>query len=56
MEKFKSPQLLITDHYDELIRQVDVYVEELLEKYNEKTGSNLIIKSKKGILSKYFKP
>ena len=35
MDKFKSPKLLITDHYDEQIRQVDIYIEELLEKYNE---------------------
>ena len=33
--KFKSPKLLITDHYDEEIRQLDIYMEELLEKYNE---------------------
>ena len=35
MDKFKSPKLLITDHYDEEIRQVDIYIEQLLEKYKE---------------------
>ena len=35
MDKFKTPKLLITDYYDEQIRQVDIYIEELLEKYNE---------------------
>lgn len=35
MENFKTPRLLITDHYDKLIQQVDIYIEELLEKYNE---------------------
>ena len=35
MENFKTPKLLITDHYDKLIQQVDIYIEELLEKYNE---------------------
>lgn len=31
--QFHSPALLITDYYDELITDVDVYTEELLEKY-----------------------
>lgn len=31
MEKFKTPKLLITDYYDEVIKQVDIYIEELLE-------------------------
>lgn len=35
MENFKTPKLLITDHYDSVIRQVDILIEELLEKYNE---------------------
>ena len=39
MEKFKSPKLLITDHYDEEIRKVDVYIEELLETYK---GTDLL--------------
>lgn len=35
MEKFKNPKLLITDHYDSIIQQVDIYTEELLAKYTE---------------------
>ena len=48
MEKFKSPKILITDHYDEEIRHVDIYIEELLEKYKEK---DLLPETNRSIIS-----
>ena len=35
MENFKTPKLLITDHYDSVISQVDILIDELLGKYTE---------------------
>ena len=33
--QFKSPRLLISDYYDSLITNIDIYTEELLEKYSQ---------------------
>ena len=33
--EFYNPKLLIVDYYDSIISQIDIYIEELLEKYNE---------------------
>lgn len=33
--EFHSPKMLIVDYYDDLIRDIDIYTEELLEKYSE---------------------
>ena len=35
MDEFKSPKMLIIDHYDSMIRQVDIFTEELLSKCNK---------------------
>ena len=33
--EFHSPKMLIVDYYDDLIRDIDIYTEELLEKYSQ---------------------
>lgn len=33
--EFHSPKLLIVDYYDSLISEIDIYTEQLLEKYTE---------------------
>lgn len=35
MESFNSPKLLITDHYEEVTQQVEIFVERLLEKWHD---------------------
>jgi hypothetical protein len=46
MENFKNPKMLIVDYYDSLIRNVDIYIEELLEKYNETDLLPTILKNR----------
>ena len=33
--QFHSPKMLIVDYYDDLIRDIDIYTEELLQKYSQ---------------------
>ena len=35
INEFYNPKLFIVDYYDSLISEIDIYTEELLEKYNE---------------------
>lgn len=43
MVEFYTPALLITDYYDSLIAQLDIYTEERIKEYNEKglTGKDI---------------
>lgn len=41
MSQFYTPMLLIVDYYEALIREIDVYTEELLEKYQDSTNTIL---------------
>ena len=34
-KKFHNPKLLIVDYYDSLIQKIDIYIEQLLEKYDK---------------------
>lgn len=45
--RFQSAKLLICEHYDSLIREIDIYTEEALEKLegNESAESSIIAKS-----------
>ena len=36
MNEFMTPPLLITEYYDSLISQIDIYTEETINKYKEK--------------------
>ena len=36
MSDFITPSLLITDYYDSLISQLDIYIEEITKEINEK--------------------
>ena len=44
MDEFKSPKMLIIDHYDSMIRQLDIFTEELIEKSDEKDLVDLLPK------------
>jgi hypothetical protein len=44
MDEFKSPKMLIIDHYDSMIRQLDIFTEELLDKCEEKDLENIMPK------------
>ena len=36
MNEFMTPPLLITEYYDSLISQIDIYTEETIKEYKEK--------------------